>query len=619
MILLEIPWNENDRIWVMNIYAPTRNSEKTAFWQMLLETIRDDESLRPDIAMGDFNIVGNPELDRLNNRRGADLLEARNALADLTIELDLVDRWRRGHPRKRGYTFIGESWSRLDRIYTKEDIYSWCTDWRIEHPGFKTDHSMVGVQVTSENMPFVGKGRWAIPVGLMKNKWLKKETQRLARQLQTNVDQVTPKNHPNNNPQLALKAFKTKVVTLYREYQWTHQPKLENAIKSLRKELKHKADMPNLMADEIQEQSKLITEQIEAFKKKRRDGVRLLYSARNRLEGKTMSKHWVRSARESTPHDTIRALRNPLQNPTQWETRSDRMAEMAREYHKKLLSLDQDPDEVPDEEKLSNTIGSIRTKLSRENIERLRRNVSEEEIEAAMTETANDKAAELDGIPVELWKLLHQQYKSAKDNKRHNFCNITLVLTKIFRDITEHGITTGTAFNEGWMCPIYKKKEADDIANYRPITILNTDYKILTKAIVTCLTEIAPSIIHPDQAGFIRGRSIFDQIDQITKTINYTKLKGINGAIVALDQEKAYDKITHLYLWRVLEKFAFTQELIDMIKVLYKNAPTSVIVNGVISSPFHVTRGVRQGDPMSCILFDLGIEPLAANICSSNI
>ena len=74
---------------------------------------------------------------------------------------------------------------------------------------------------------------------------------------------------------------------------------------------------------------------------------------------------------------------------------------MAREYHEKLLSLDQDLDEVPDEEKLSNTIGSIRTKLSRENIERLRRNVSKEEIEAAMTETANDKAAGLDSIPVQ--------------------------------------------------------------------------------------------------------------------------------------------------------------------------------------------------------------------------
>ena len=60
------------------------------------------------------------------------------------------------------------------------------------------------------------------------------------------------------------------------------------------------------------------------------------------------------------------------------------------------------------------------------------------------------------------------------------------------------------------MCPIYKNKEADDIANYRPITILNTDYKILTKAIATHLTEVAPSVIHPDQAGFIRGRSTFN-------------------------------------------------------------------------------------------------------------
>ena len=92
VILLEITWNDNNRIWIKNIYTLTRNTEKTAFWHMLLESIRDDESLHPDITMGNFNIVKNPELDRLNNRRGADLLEVRNTLADLTIELDLVDR-----------------------------------------------------------------------------------------------------------------------------------------------------------------------------------------------------------------------------------------------------------------------------------------------------------------------------------------------------------------------------------------------------------------------------------------------------------------------------------------------------------------------------------------------
>ena len=305
-----------------------------------------------------------------------------------------------------------------------------------------------------------------------------------------------------------------------------------------------------------------------------------------------MSKHWVKSAKESSPRNTIRALKNPLQNPTQRETRSDRMAEMAKEYHEKLLSIDRDPKEAPDEEKLTKILENINMRLSQENIDKLKKEIDEDEIETALKESSNNKAAGLDGIPVELWKMLHHQYKSAKENERHKYCNITSVLAEIFRDVAKNGIKAGTAFNEGWMCPIYKKKEADDIANYRPITVLNTDYKILTKAIATRLTDIAPSIIHPDQAGFIRGRSIFDQIDQITTTINYAKLKKINRAIVALDQEKAYDKITHPYIWKILEKFAFPQESINTIKMLYENAPTSVIVNGVISNPFHVTRGV---------------------------
>ena len=123
----------------MNMYAPARNTEKTGFWKLLLETIENDEGLCPDIIMGDFNIVENPELDRLNNRRGADPMAARNTLVNITVELNLVDGWQHRHPKKRGYTFIGEIQSRLDRIYAKEDIYPWCTDWRIEHPGFKTD------------------------------------------------------------------------------------------------------------------------------------------------------------------------------------------------------------------------------------------------------------------------------------------------------------------------------------------------------------------------------------------------------------------------------------------------------------------------------------------------
>jgi ribonuclease HI/exonuclease III len=617
VMTVEIPWNENDRLRIMNIYAPVKNAEKATFWKQLLETIDRDESLRPDIMMGDFNLIENPEIDRINNRRGADPQTARQALSELTTELNLTDGWRRRHPKKRGYTW--NSQSRLDRIYAREDIYPWCTDWRIEHPGFKTDHSIVSVQTTSENMPFMGRGRWAIPVSLLKNKHLKKKTQELAKRLEIDVDQALWQDDRGNNPQQSLKKFKTDIVELFRNYQKTHQPKLENAINSLQRELENKANTPNLAEDEIQMQSMIIAERIEALEKKRKDAAKLLSSARNRLEGETLSKHWVRSAKECTPRDTIRALKNPLQNPERRETRSDKMAELARTYHEQLLTIDRNPEAEPDEEELAKILENIDARLAPEKAITLGEKIGEEEIAIAMAATANDKAAGLDGIPVELWKLLHQQYKSAKEDEQYKFCNITSVLAKIFKHIATNGITEGTNFNEGWMCPIYKKKEADNVANYRPITILNTDYKILTKVIATRLTEIAPSIIHPDQAGFIRGRSIFDQIDQTATTINYAKLKGINGAIVALDQEKAYDKITHPYLWKILEKFAFPNETINIIKTLYKNAPTSVIINGEISSPFYVTRGVRQGDPMSCILFDLGIEPLAANIRASKI
>ena len=67
-------------------------------------------------------------------------------------------------------------------------------------------------------------------------------------------------------------------------------------------------------------------------------------------------------------------------------------------------------------------------------------------------------------------------------------------------------------FALGWMCPIYKKKDQTEISNYRPITLLNTDYKLLTKVLAQQLLENIEHMVHPDQAGFIPKRSIFNNI-----------------------------------------------------------------------------------------------------------
>jgi len=108
------------------------------------------------------------------------------------------------------------------------------------------------------------------------------------------------------------------------------------------------------------------------------------------------------------------------------------------------------------------------------------------------------------------------------------------------------------------MCPIYKKKDPTEISNYCPITLLNTEYKLLTKVLALQLNESIQHLVHPDQAGFIQRRSIFNHIRLANAIINYAVLTENDEAIIALDQEKAYDKICHDYLWQTLEAFGVT-------------------------------------------------------------
>lgn len=102
--------------------------------------------------------------------------------------------------------------------------------------------------------------------------------------------------------------------------------------------------------------------------------------------------------------------------------------------------------------------------------------------------------------------------------------------------------------------------------------------------------------------------------------INLAEATEQDGALVALDQEKAYDKIKHDYLWKTLHAYGLPDQFINTVKALYSNAFTVLIVNGVKSTTgYKVTRGVRQGDPLSCLLFDLAIEPLGEALRCSDL
>lgn len=192
-------------------------------------------------------------------------------------------------------------------------------------------------------------------------------------------------------------------------------------------------------------------------------------------------------------------------------------------------------------------------------------------------------------------------------------------MKRVFNDIEDNGPKPNLKFSEGWLCPIYKKEDRTDIGNYWPITVLNTDYRMLTKILTTRLGEIAGEIIHNDQARFMLNRQITDQMDLAQILVNYAETTKKNGVIVSLDQEKAYDKIRHDFFWATLKKLGFPDKFVLLIQNLYRDAETVVVLNGIISNPLKITRGVRQGDPLSCLLFNTAIESLAQMLRDSNL
>ena len=348
----------------------------------------------------------------------------------------------------------------------------------------------------------------------------------------------------------------------------------------------------------------------------------------------------AKKKKKKAPRDAIYALRKPpvrnddgINNPNQdlYEKDSTKMAQMARDYHETLQQRDLEQDELKRVFSEMTVLNNITVQPTATQRDILASPISRHDIELALRKSKKDSAAGLDGLTYEFWTEMQKQSQQAALSQSNGDGDqgddappdLLDLMTETFNDIQEYGVDKTTNFAEGWMCPIFKKKDRTEIANYRPITLLNTDYKLYTKTLTIKLAHAAPDLIHKAQAGFVPGRQIHEHT-QLTHMIiemaaTADPVEDEDGMIVALDQEKAYDKISHNYLWATLRRFRIPETFIHSVQTLYENTETRVMVNGCLSAPYRVTRGVRQGDPLSCLLFDLAIEPLAASLRASNL
>ena len=157
-------------------------------------------------------------------------------------------------------------------------------------------------------------------------------------------------------------------------------------------------------------------------------------------------------------------------------------------------------------------------------------------------------------------------------------------------------------------------KPKEYLKNWRPITLLNTVYKIGTGCIVNRIKSFLPKLIHTDQSGFIKDRYIGEILRLIYDLLHYTEANNIPGILLLIDSEKAFDSLSWSFINKTLKTFRFGPSVIKWFNIFYQDAKSTVSQCGYLSDFFKIERGCRQGDHLSSYIFILCAEILSINI-----
>ncbi|OJT09005.1 Transposon TX1 uncharacterized 149 kDa protein [Trametes pubescens] len=606
------PWAVNRSLTILNVYAPNCSAKNAEFWTELKEHYVGMGAAKPDILLGDFNVVDDPA-DRIPSR--ADAAAAVEALAHLRALLGVVDSWRRAHPAERAFSYMQMSTgsqSRLDRIYVSRPLLPAIADWDLGPPGIITDHHLVSCSIANYHAPNIGRGRWAFPPVLLEDPIFVKTMRDLGLNLKNQVALLGDRTEEINVQKLFYE-FKTSFAEAARERMKARVATSERKGTRLREQIRSALhpDVLRVPTTEDVESAGLLREKLTKLESGRFGRRKAMNAAKDWVEGERIGRYWMRANAPHALDGTFYEMAKLGPGPVTYANDTKQMCKIARTFYDDLQHVDPLDSVATHDEYIDTVLAGWSERLPNDYKAPLAAPISLEEVREAIDDAAVGKSPGLDGLPAEVYKRYAVWATSAaKTGKPH--LDIAEVLRKLFNDIEVHGVAPNVMFAEGWICPIYKLKgDTRQITNYRPITLLNADYKILTRVLATRLVSPASLIVHPDQAGFLPGRRIHDNIRLTKIMLDYAEAEEINGVIVALDQEKAYDRIDHHYLWRLLEHLNFPQRFIRTIRALYDSARSAAMINGTLSESFSITRGVRQGDPVSCLLFNIAIEPLA--------
>ena len=585
MIIIEVKCEEKILLLV-NVYCPNKGPNREKFYKNIEQRLKKLTSTNSEYEVvigGDFNCTQNAKLDRRKESNVSDDQQDRGLkeLNELKINCNLEDVWRRRCPKQKRYTYFkknSKSASRIDYWLIDKQLDSYTKSISIRNAPL-TDHAAVFLSLRTSEMEH-GPSFWKMNCEIINTLLFENAFKTFWSHWKLEQAKFKDKLKWWEITKVHIRELCIDVAKDIKKKQNREMKDLQNSINTE----KHK-DNPDLQkVNELDNQlSKLWTQRAKGA------------IIRSRVKWYEQSEKPTKFFFDLEKNRAKNKLWNKIkcQNGNVVNGLDNIMSEQVKFYAKLFKS------EGWNKAKADILLSNIEAKVSEEDKLYCDSNITEDECLRAVKSLENNKSPGEDGIIPEFYK---KYWHIIKDE----FVSMLKYIekTKQLSESQYRGVIT----------LLYKAGDRENIKNWRPITLLNLDYKIIAKIYAERLKKVLPTIINSDQKAFLAGRQISESIRLTQDIIDYIESNDSKGAIIFLDQEKAFDRVEWGYLKLCMQKFGFGQNFTDSLLMLYKNGISCINTNGFLSKYFPISRSMRQGCPVVAYLYVLQAEPMAETI-----
>ena len=568
------------RLNLVNIYTPTYPAERKTFFQTLHSYFFPNSEL---VLGGDFNCYDSA-LDKMGTVR------IDSSLSDLKSSCALRDAWRVKHPRERQFTWFNHNRtiaSRLDSFLISRPLCSQVSDCKI-WPFLRSDHDFVILDFEFTGLLKRGPGVWKINNSLLEDIHFRSSIEDL-------IDTFVSFRHVFSSSRELWDALKNdiKLVTIAFSRKRAKERAREKVLLTNRL-----IALKNRLALGFQSDAQEILcleASLKALYDKELEGSKIRSRVKWLEEGELPSRYFF--SLEKQRHE--RTLVSSVFNSEGIEVSSLPGIIDAHEKYYNDLFADEEVDLAVQNELLSH----VSARLSESERVSCEGSLTLAEASEALKLSNRNRTPGPDGLSVEFYLAF--------------WSKLGPLLVDTFNESLREGVLCDS-MKASVTRLVHKKDDRRLLKNWRPISLLNVDYKICSKAISLRLARVLDCIVNPDQTCSVPGRSISSNVILLRDCLDYIEQTGETGILISLDQEKAFDRVDRSFMLTLLGHFGFGPSFVNCIRTLYNGANMQILVNDFLSRPVRLGRGVRQGDALSPLLYVLCVEVLACKIRASD-